>query len=107
MRKWLVAMVLLIGYGCGSPQIVLYDDKYQFPLTSPDQVKIFYEKPRDKEFMELGLVKAINSYSMDSAETWIKKKASTIGADAVYIIQRPTQGQTTPVNLLGIAIKYR
>ena len=121
MKKVMLSIALLIALtfsAYAETSVNLYNEDVKYEKTDAKTIKVFRQQPEGKEFVKMGEIVVSKVKKMEAAEKQLKKKASEIGADAVYIIdsQKSQSGYVTMSSMIlpirkttitAIAIKYK
>lgn len=87
--KWLLGSLITASLcGCTSPTVRTagYMESYP-PATDPGSIKIFHQKPADREFSELTEITVDMASEWKQVERIFRSKAAEFGADAVYVLK--------------------
>jgi hypothetical protein len=66
--------------------VTLYDDNVWFTPTDAKVVKVFYKKPENTRFVEIGEITVEDARNMEEAKQALKERAAELGGNAVYIV---------------------
>ncbi len=121
MKKILLSIVLVIALkssAYGAVAVNLYDDTAKYEKTDPKTIKVFRQQPEGRSFIKIGEIVINETGNWNVQENRLKKKASEIGADAVYVVDSQDAGggymktgnmllPLRGVVITAIAIKYK
>ena len=97
---------LFVFTACSYSTFYLQTGSKKFPTTAPADVKLYSEKP-GRPFKVIGAIAADVTGNVDDCEKAIRKKAASIGADAVIFIKLSvfsSVGGRMGIN--GVAVKF-
>jgi len=102
MKRILITFIACIG--CASVSVNLYKGSTVFPTTDSSKVSVFQQKPQKENFIEIGEITVSEVYRWSDAERELKKAASKLGGDAVYIIHQGKRSEAALFPVYGSGI---
>jgi hypothetical protein len=106
LRQLAFYISLFVFTACSYSTYYLQTGSQKFPSTAPADVQMFSGKP-GRSFKVIGAIAADVVGDVDDCQKAIKKKAASIGADAVIFIKLSvfsTAGARMGIN--GVAVKF-
>ncbi|RLB83094.1 MAG: hypothetical protein DRH17_03305 [Deltaproteobacteria bacterium] len=106
--KGIVALCCIFLFlGCAQVSVVEHEHGLSLHPTDAKNIKVFVEKPTDKEFTKLAEVTVDNINTWKDAVNKLKKEAAKLGGDAVYIVSKISTSRIGVIIVTGVVIKYK
>ena len=105
MRKFITAVFILSIMGCVTEQVMTTGKQYS--ATNPEQIVIYHSKKPQNQYEEIGRISVdkYNNFAIsrtgDEIEKLLRKKAASIGGDAVISLSENLE------SISGIVIKIK
>ncbi len=104
MKKLICLLALVMLVGCATAKVTLYESDVKFTPTEAKDIRVYRRSPSERKYIKIGEV-STEAAQWSQIEDILKKEASKLGGEAVYITTGEFVGEK--VSITGVVIKFK